>query len=364
MDSEEPGGPRVTGAQAPSESATVDATGTGVAVAGTEPVTLRDVARVAGVSVSTVSRILDERSSSRSAAAERVREVADRLGYRRNSYASNLRRGRTATIGVLVPRLTDTVMAMMFEEVGRAAQSRGYFAVVATSGDDPASEWTAAETLLDRNVDGLILASSRRDDPLPQHLRRQGVPHVLVLRTDGVSPSAVGDDEAGGYLASRHLVDLGHTDIAVLSGPLFTSSAVGRLAGARRALAEAGIEPRAEWLVESGFGIEAGEQAATDIFAGNRWPTAFFAANDNLALGVLAVAQRRGLQPGRDFSLVGYNDIPLAERLPVPLTSVHTAFDAIATTAVEMLLAPGRGDVIRTVLPTLIPRASSGRPPA
>lgn len=333
----------------------------GEAVAAGDTVTLRDVARAAGVSISTVSRILDERTTSRSAAAERVREVADRLGYRRNSYASNLRRGRTATVGVLVPRLTDTVMAMMFEELSRAAAARGHFAIVATSGDDPASEWTAAETLLDRNVDGLILASSRRTDPLPHHLREQSVPHVLVLRTDGASPSVVGDDEAGGYLAGRHLVDLGHRDIGILSGPLFTSSAVGRLDGCLRALREADIEPPADRIVESGYGIEAGETAAESLFAGNRPPTAVFAANDNLALGVVATAHRHGMVPGTDFALVGYNDIPLARRLPVPLTSVHTAFDTIATTAVDMLLAPGGGPNIRRVLPTLIPRASSGR---
>ena len=102
-------------------------------------VTLLDVARAAGVSKSTVSRVLDERiPPSRSATARRVREVANELGYRRNTYASNLRRGATATIGVVVPRLSDTVMALMFEAIERAALRRGYFAIVATSGDEPA----------------------------------------------------------------------------------------------------------------------------------------------------------------------------------------------------------------------------------
>ena len=255
---------------------------------------MRDVAKAAGVSVSTVSRLLDDQRR-RSATAVRVREVADRPGYRRNTFASNLRRGATATIGVLDPRLSDTVMALMFEAIGRAADKQGYYAIVATCGDDPTDEWNFAESLLGRNVDGVILATSRNEDPLPSHLRDNGVPHVLVLRTDGESPSSIGDDETGGYLALRHLIDLGHTDIAVLSGPLFTSSAVGRLTGARRAFTEAGLEPDANWIIETGYGIEAGAAAGQQLFQSRRRPTAVFAANDNLALGVLSAAHRHQL---------------------------------------------------------------------
>ena len=183
-------------------------------------VTLREVAEASGVSISTVSRILDDRiPQSRSSTAERVRQTADALGYRRNAAASGLRRGATGTIGVLVPRLTDTVMALMFEAVERAARTRGYFAVVATSGDEPDDERRATETLLDRGVDAVILATARLGDLLPASLRDRGIPHVLVLRSDGVSPSSLGDDEMGGYLAVRHLVDLGHRDIAVVTGP-------------------------------------------------------------------------------------------------------------------------------------------------
>lgn len=328
------------------------------------PVTLRDVADAAGVSTSTVSRVLDDRlPPSRSKTAERVRQVAHDLGYRRNTFASNLRRGATATLGVVVPRLSDTVMALMFEAIERAATRQGYFAIVATSGDDPTDEMSAASTLLARNVEGLILASSRLSDPLPERLRADGTPHALVLRTDGVSPSAIGDDESGGYLAVRHLIDLGHRDIAILSGPLFTSSATSRLAGAQRALTEAGLISPEHWVVESGYGIEDGALAAREVLHGSGTrPSAMFCANDNLAVGAMSVAHELSIGIGSELSLVGYNDVPLAARLPVPLTSVRTAFDAIATTALDLVLDPGlRGPVIRSVLPTLIPRESSRR---
>jgi LacI family transcriptional regulator len=328
-------------------------------------VTLRDVAAASGVSLSTASRALDERGTpSRSAAAQHVRKVAEELGYRRNSFASNLRRGETRTLGVLVPRLSDTVMALMFEELERAAADRGYFAMVATSGDDPDDERRATDTLLDRNVDGLILATARLDDELPRRLRQRGVAHALVLRTDGVSPSAVGDDEVGGYLAVRHLIDLGHRDIAVVTGPSFTSSAVGRLAGARRALNEAGITPPEEWLLAAGYGIENGFTAGESLLgesAGKR-PTAVFAANDNIAMGIFAAAHRFGITVGQDLALVGYNDIPLSARLATPLSSVRVPLAQIASTAIDLIVNPGKEPHIRKSMPTLIPRESSGSP--
>ena len=124
---------------------------------GHQTVTLKDVAEASGVSISTVSRVLDERiPPSKSAAAQRVRAAADALGYRRNLSASVLRRGRTGTVGVLVPRLSDAVMALLYEALERAAQARGFFTIVATSGDDPDQELRATESLLDRNVDGRI----------------------------------------------------------------------------------------------------------------------------------------------------------------------------------------------------------------
>ena len=325
-------------------------------------VTLRDVAAASGVSISTASRALDERTASRSAAAAHVRKVAEELGYRRNSFASGLRRGETRTLGVLVPRLSDTVMALMFEELERAASSRGYFAMVATSGDDPNDERRAAETLLDRNVDGLILATARLDDELPRRLRERKVAHALVLRTDGVSPSALGDDEVGGYLAVRHLIDLGHSDIAVVTGPTFTSTGIARLSGARRALAEAHLDAREEWIITGGYGIENGFSAGEALLGGKARPTAVFAANDNIAMGIMAAAHRHELKIGADLALVGYNDTPLAARLPTPLTSVHVPLDQIARTAIDLIVEPGAEPHVRKSMPSLIPRESSGAP--
>ncbi|MFC3996102.1 LacI family DNA-binding transcriptional regulator [Nocardiopsis sediminis] len=328
-----------------------------------KPPTIHDVARLAGVSTSTVSRVLDPRvPPSRSAAAERVRRAADELGYTPHSVASSLRRRGTSTIGVLVPRLTDTVMAILYEELARACQARGYFAVVATTDDHPDTQRSAARSLLQRRVDGLVLSTARLDDPYLAELRRTNTPHALALRTDGHSPASVGDDELGGYLATRHLIDLGHRDIACVAGPAYTSSSTRRRDGFLRALAEAGITPRPAWVRESAFSMEAGEEAARALLSGAERPTAIFAINDNTAVGVLSTAMRAGLDVPRELSIVGYNDIPLAGRLPLPLTTMRVPFRDIATAAVGLVLDPAAPDATVVRPPTLIPRASTAPP--
>lgn len=328
-------------------------------------VTLKDVAAAAGVSISTVSRVLDERlPPSRSAAAQRVRESATALGYQRDIGASALRRGGTQTIGVLVPRLSDTVMALVFEAIFAEAGKLGHFALVSVCGDEPDDEKAAAQSLLARRVDGLVLATSRLDDQLPRHLREREIPHVLVLRTDGVSPSSLGDDELGGYLATRHLIDLGHTDIGLLAGPPFASSARDRQAGYRRAMTEAGLPMPDKHIQRSEYTIEAGESAGKALLEAAPDVTAVFAVNDNLAIGAMASAREHGRLIGDDLALVGYNDIPIASRLPTPLTSVRTPFTQIAATALELLLSPkATSDPIRRAMPTLIPRDSTRRHP-
>lgn len=327
-------------------------------------VTLHSVAAAAGVSKSTVSRILDERlPQSDNETARRVRQVAGDLGYIRDISASSLRRGKTMAIGVIVPRLTDTVMAMLYEAIAKACAKSGRIALVATTDDNIDADERAAETLIQRGVDGLILATARTGDDLPDKLEKRGVPHVLALRTDGHSPSAIGDDRLGGYLATRHLIDLGHQRIAIIAGPSFASSSRERLAGYKQALEEASIVLDPSLIVESSFSIEAGAEAAEAIMALDQRPTAIFAVNDNTAIGALSKLTNMGITVPGDISLVGYNDIPLVSHLPTPLTTMRVPFDQIAAAALELLDTPAAAGSSATMLvaPTLIPRRSSGR---
>ncbi len=326
-------------------------------------VTIHDVAAAAGVSKSTVSRILDERlPRSEGETAKRVREVAAELGYIRDVAAASLRRGKSLTIGVVVPRLTDTVMAMLYEALAHACARAGKFAVVATTDDAPQADRAAAQTLLQRGVDGLILATARDGDDFPDQLAARGVPFVLALRTDGHSLSSVADDQLGGYLATRHLIDLGHRRIGLIAGPAYASSSRGRVAGYRQAMAEAGVGVDPAWITGSSFSIDAGVEAAEALMRLPEPPTALFAVNDNTAIGAMSALRRLDRSIPGDVSLVGYNDIPIVSRLGTPMTTVRVPFDQIAASALDLLThgAAGEVDRLRVATPTLIPRKSTG----
>lgn len=328
-------------------------------------VTILDIARATGVSKSSVSRFLDERGPrSNHPTAALVRRAAAELGYVRDVSAANLRRGSTGMIGVIVPRLTDTVMAMLYEALSRAASGRQRFTIVATTNDEPEANRRAVDMLLARGVDGLVLATARVGDDFAQTLTKQGVRFALALRTDDIHPSSVGDDRLGGFLATRHLIDLGHRAIGLIAGPADASNAIGRVEGYRQAMAEAGFEVRPEWVVPSTFGLEGGHEAARQLMMLQGRPTAIFAVNDNTAIGALSALTQLGLSVPKDVSLVGYNDIPIVSHLPTPLTTVRTPFDQIAARALELVIedVDGRGGIIFRAAPTLIPRRSTTSP--
>ncbi|MBN9887170.1 LacI family DNA-binding transcriptional regulator [Salipiger abyssi] len=323
-------------------------------------VTLHDVAREAGVSKSTVSRMLDERlPNSDSPKARKVREVARRLGYVRDVSAASLRRGSTGTIGVIVPRLTDTVMAMLYEAISQAAAQQGRFAIVATTDDNPEASRQAAEALIRRGVDGLILTTARLGDDFGDELRDRGVPFVFALRHNGATAASVGDDKLGGYLATRHLLDLGHRRIGIIAGPDYATSSLGRHAGYRQAIEEAGLPSDPALVVASSFSIESGETAARQLLDLDVPPTAIFAINDNTAIGSMSAIAQRGLSVPGDISLVGYNDIPIVSRLPIPLTTVRVPFDRVAELALQLLFEDSPQPAVRRVTPSLIPRKST-----
>ena len=206
-----------------------------------------------------------------------------------------------------------------------------------------------------------FLSTAREDDDFPDELSRRGIPYVLALRTDGHSLSSIGDDRLGGYLATRHLLDLGHRMIGVIAGPSYASSSRGRVEGYKQALGEAGIVVNQAYIIPSTFGINSGTDAVERLMQLDPRPTAVFAVNDNTAIGALSGLAKLGLSVPGDVSLVGYNDIPIVSHLPTPLTTLRVPFDQIASEALDLL---GRENVvqeerIRVSAPTLIPRKST-----
>lgn len=328
--------------------------------------TLTDIAALAGVSRSAASRALDRVAPVKGAKADRVRKIAAEHGYVPNAWAANLRRQRTGLIGVVVSRLTDTPMAMIYEAVVEQAAARGYQATVVTTDDDPRKELERGRLLLAQRVDGFVLTTARTDgaDPFLIELQEQGVPYSLVMRTDGTGPAALTDDVAGGGLATRHLIEHGHRRIAYVGGPAYASSSQNREAGYREAMAEAGLPVPPELVHQSDFSIEAGVDVGRRLLALADVPTAVFTANDSLAIGVMFAAQRAGVVVPEHLSIVGYTDTPIAARLSVPLTSVKVPFADLASDALDLLLGDDRAVPAEPRLssPTLIARDSVAPP--
>lgn len=329
--------------------------------------TIYSIARELDVAPSTVSRALNPLSRHRVGkdTAQRVLARAAEVGYEPNRAAVSLRTSRTATIGLVVPRLTDQVVAVMSEAAEDTARQAGYQMVTTSTRDQSDREEQIVEFLRARDVDGFILATATREDVAITRLAADGVPFVLLNRSAEGYPAVVADDELGGYLATRHLLARGHRRVGYIAGPLYTSTSASRGQGYRRAHEEAGLEVDEALVVESTYRPEGGMAAAAHLLGSREPPTAIFAVTDATAMGAMAVARDVGLTIPDDLAVIGYNDSEIAGLLPVPLSSVRLPLAEMGRRAVELLLGridDGQDPASHMVAPQLVVRTSSGTP--
>ena len=335
-----------------------------------ERVTIRDVAKAAGVHVSTVSRALDpaRRALISEEVLQSVEATALRLGYRPNRAASALRTGRTQTIGVLVPDMTNAVFPPILQGIEASAAARGYFVLVAHVAEAALAQ-AVVERLVAQRVDGLVLANATRDDPLIGYLQRAGLHAVLVNRADeaGRLSAVVGDDRLAMKLAVDHLVREGHRRIAHLAGPQHVPTGVARRQGFEQALQDRGLA--ASGIAEcAGYSREAGREAMTALLhrfderPGER-PDAVVCCNDLVALGAYDVLRAAGLRIPFDISITGHNDMPLVDMVDPPLTTIRLPHREFGWRAAELLfdaLGGTAGSVSTVVLrPELVVRSST-----
>ena len=327
--------------------------------------TIQTIAEELGVHRSTVSRALnpDQAHQLKPETVRLVREVAERLGWERNPWARSLATNRSTTIGLLIPRLSDLVVATMFEAAEHRARQLDYQAVTVSTQDDPIECRRLTDHLLEQRVDGIILATARLNDPTPRHLTDLGVPFVLLNRVSDGFLHIRGDDELGGYLVGRHLISLGHRRIGVVAGPDDISTAVGRVKGLTRAIEESGLLVDPELVRTSTFRAESGSAAGAALLSTPNQPTAIFAVNDSVAIGVIAAARDLGISVPHQLAVVGYNDSEFASLLPTPLTSVKIPLATMGAAAVDMLLRSARREPVssKTLTPRLMIRESSAR---
>lgn len=330
------------------------------------PATLQAIADDLGLHVSTVARVLnDKREGTRAASgatAERIRRRAAEVGYRPNPHAASLRTQRSDLVGVLVPNLTDVVLATVYAGIEASAGQHGLTAFVANTMDVLQIQRARIETMLDRRVDGLILGDARSDDPaVLDDLRRKEIPFVLVNRGVGAYPASTCDNYRGGRIAADHLLELGHTCVGIIGGLAHASTGIDRPAGFIDRYREAGIEVPTEYLVYSGLDSAGGHYAADRLLDLDPRPTALFAVNDFAAIGAAGTIQQRSLRVGHDIALIGFNNTDLASELHTPLTSIDSAPAEMGRTALEMLVGMLDGQPItsRYTEPRLVIRGST-----
>jgi LacI family transcriptional regulator len=335
------------------------------------PVTLRDVARVAGVHPATVSRALNEetRALVNEETARRVLKAAEELGYRPNPIARGLKTNRSYTIGVLIPDLTNPLFPPILRGIEDRLETDGYTPLIANTDNDPERELLDSQTMRARQVDGIIAATARRDHRLHDALLEAGTPLVLVNRRQEALPvsSATADDRMGMRLAVEHLLSLGHTRIAHLAGPLDYSTGLDRHESFRETMRAAGLEPDPELvLVAEAFTESEGARLCGQLMAGGHGFTAVAAANDLIALGCYDVFVERGVRCPEEISVVGFNDMPFAARFNPPLTTIHIPHYEIGKGAAQLMLerlqdgdSPPREIRLE---PSLVVRGSVGPP--
>ena len=331
--------------------------------AGRLPV-MADVARLAGVSHQTVSRVVNGHTSLRPETRDRVLEAIRQLGYRPNTAARALVTRRSATIGVIGSRSGYWGPSTVHRSIQAAGREAGYFVSSTPAPDRTRHELTeAVEHLRDQGVEGIVMIAAT--DEALEVARTQvevGVPVVVVEGDDTRARWTVGVDQlTGAITGTQHLIELGHTEIAHVAGPPAWTEARARLAGWRQAMYSAGLRPSehvvGDWTARIGF--ELGRE-----IAGRRELTAVFCANDQMALGLIRALSEAGRSVPGDVSVVGFDDVPEAAYLIPPLTTVRQDFNAVGHRAIEILQAAIAGTPTpdRLIAAELVVRASTAPP--
>ncbi|SDP06524.1 transcriptional regulator, LacI family [Streptomyces sp. cf386] len=335
----------------------------------TQSVGIKDVARAAGVSVGTVSNVINRPDTVATETRARVQSAIDRLGYVRSESARQLRAGRSRIMGLLVLDMGNPFFVDVARGAERAAREAGLGVMVCNSGQSAGEEADYLSLFAEQRVRGVLLTPADATGRNIETFRRHNIPFVLVDRVaEGTTECSVSvDDVAGGALAVRHLVDAGHRSIAYVSGPPGLNQVRDRRIGALKALEEAGLGPEhLRELPTERLDVAAGRDAGARLLGLAERPTAVFCANDLLALGVLQAMYAAGVGVPDDLAIVGYDDIEFAAAAAVPLTSVRQPAVTMGTLAAEMLLEETEEDTAakhehrRVVLqPELVVRRSS-----
>jgi len=303
---------------------------------------IKDIARAAGISHSTVSRALNDSPLVNAETKARVRRLAQEMGYSPDAAARSLVSGRTRTVGVVVTTVADPFVAVVVEGIERTAYAHGYSLILAASHNEPQREIAAVEMLRSKRVDSVIVTSSRVGALHQERLGSAGVPVILLnSHSQQQMPNAYSvrvDDVHGGRLATEYLLGLGHQRIAHVAGLEGHSDSNDRLDGYLSALAGAGIDYDPDCVVNGTGRLDSGPEVLRSLLALRERPTAVFCYNDMTAIGLLSAARNAGVAVPRDLAIVGFDDIPLAAHVAPALTTIAQPMFELGERAMSMAL--------------------------
>lgn len=304
---------------------------------------LRDVAEMAGVHASTVSRVLnpETRGMVSQDVAERVSQTAESLGYSPDSIAYSLKTRRTLTIGVLIPDLTNPVFPPIIQSMEQTLGDAGYTVILTNTGNQEQRTQVLLEKMIARRVDGIVLATSQRNEDLLSTCESAQLPVVLVNRVaENTSASTVAADEKHGIgLAVTHLAKKGHHRIAHIAGPQTTSTGYGRLHGFKDTMKNNGLEINEDLVFYcDAYSISEGRRGLESLLNGGKQFTAVVAANDMLAIGCYDALKEFDIDCPEQISITGFNDMLFVDKLSPPLTTVHIPHAEMGRQAAKLLL--------------------------
>jgi len=301
---------------------------------------MRDVAERAGVSVSSVSHVINETRPVSDELRERVLTAMQELGYQPNLLARGLRRGETHTLGMITPDSANPFFAEVTRGVEDTSFEQGYNVILCNSDGDLEKELVYANVLAEKRVDGILFVAAGVSTEHILALQAQRMPLVVVDRDipNVAVDSVLTDNAQGGKLATQHLIDLGHRRIGCITGPSDVTPSADRVTGYRQALEESGIPVDEALIVKGKFQYESGYRAARQLLSMDDAPTAIFACNDLMAVGAIRAALELGRQVPADLSIVGFDDVRLASFVNPPLTTIAQPKYEMGVVAATMLL--------------------------
>jgi len=300
--------------------------------------TIRDVARLAGVSHQTVSRVMNKREHVTRETQERVEAAILELGYRPSAIARSMAHGKTHTLACIAPNLTDFTFASIIEGAETEARQHGFFLLSSSAGDADDFRTLVEELVEHRRVDGLMVINpyvDRRFEGIPANFPTV---YVGAIAREGKISSVCLDDENAAFEATKHLLALGHRLIGMVTGPMAEDCSRDRSVGYQRALTEAGL-PYDECLVTEGdWSASSGQAGFLHFVKQGLRPTAVFAQNDRMALGILRAARDLHLDVPTQLAVIGVDDMPLSSYFDPPLTTMRQDMPAIGQVATRLLL--------------------------